>query len=203
MRISLNFPLIVHIECTQWVIIKWTVRWCTDQKPEFLRTLTVRYTIRFFFKLSFLAGAPNYYPNSFNGPQEAGHYGGPLKTHTKESEWKVLNGAPTEVARHDDSDENNYEQPAVFWKQVKVVLFQTKSFSSKPSPPFQLINSYMFEILDVAHRQRLVDNIVGSLHLADARVQERAVCNFGKVSEDFGRMVAKGLAKYNSNVAHF
>jgi catalase len=54
------------------------------------------------------AGAPNYHPNSFQGPLE--------KQDALESRF-VVSG---DVARYNTGDEDNYTQPRVFWEKVGV-----------------------------------------------------------------------------------
>lgn len=51
-------------------------------------------------------GAPNYYPNSFNGPVDDLKY-----AHHKTS----ISG---DVARYNSSDEDNFTQPGIFWSKV-------------------------------------------------------------------------------------
>ncbi|KAI6241090.1 hypothetical protein M3Y99_00381100 [Aphelenchoides fujianensis] len=72
-----------------------------------------------------------------------------------------------QVDRYESGDDDNYSQPRAFWEKV----------------------------LDEAHRQRLVENISGSLSMANKQIQERAVAVFSKVHADFGSAVAAGLQK--------
>ncbi|KAI6239784.1 Catalase [Aphelenchoides fujianensis] len=72
-----------------------------------------------------------------------------------------------QVDRYESGDDDNYSQPRMFWEKV----------------------------LDEAHRQRLVENISGSLSMANKQIQERAVAVFSKVHADFGSAVAAGLQK--------
>lgn len=53
-------------------------------------------------------GAPNYYPNSFGGPEPS------QRTRDLQGPYK-LSG---EVYRYDSGDEDNYSQPALFWSNV-------------------------------------------------------------------------------------
>lgn len=53
-------------------------------------------------------GAPNYYPNSFSGPEPI------QRARNLEPPYKV-NG---DVNRFDSGDEDNYSQPAIFWNEV-------------------------------------------------------------------------------------
>ncbi|KAI6239404.1 Catalase [Aphelenchoides fujianensis] len=72
-----------------------------------------------------------------------------------------------QVDRYESGDDDNYRRPRLFWEKV----------------------------LDEAHRQRLVENISGSLAMANKQIQERAVAVFSKVHADFGSAVAAGLQK--------
>ncbi|XP_065211704.1 peroxisomal catalase 1-like [Planococcus citri] len=99
--------------------------------------------------------APNYYPNSFGGPQPN----------------RNANILPFPVRgivdRYETADENNFEQPRLFWKNV----------------------------LSVDERERLVQNIVDHLKEADDFIQERAVTNFSMVDDEFGSKLREGLQK--------
>lgn len=53
-------------------------------------------------------GAPNYYPNSFGGPEPC------QRTRDLQGPYK-LSG---EVYRYDSGDEDNFSQPAIFWNNV-------------------------------------------------------------------------------------
>ena len=65
------------------------------------------------------------------------------------------------VDRHDDANVQNYEQPRIFWEKV----------------------------LDKGGRQRMVENIVGSLSLAMPEIQKNVIAEFNKVHSDFGEAV--------------
>lgn len=53
-------------------------------------------------------GAPNYYPNSFSGPE-------PLQRASDlEPPYKVSG----DVYRHESGDEDNFTQPRIFWNSV-------------------------------------------------------------------------------------
>lgn len=56
--------------------------------------------------------------------------------------------------------------------------------------------------MDKGARNRLVDNIVESLHLSFPELQSRCVAEFKKVYPDFGSMVEISLKKINSNNFH-
>ena len=70
-----------------------------------------------------------------------------------------------EVYRHDSSDDDNFSQAAVFWNQV----------------------------LTSEERNRLVKNMANHLRQAQLFIQERMVENCGKVTAEFGRMLASSL----------
>lgn len=116
----------------------------------------------FFYKFCvfFLGGEPNYQPNSFNGVQAAGDK-------VRDSHFYIAG----DVNRFDASQDNNYEQPAMFWRNV----------------------------LDDGARKRLVDNIVSSLKLTRPHVQQRTIDEFSKVSKEFGRMLAEGVEKHQKS----
>lgn len=53
-------------------------------------------------------GAPNYYPNSFGGPE-------PLqRAQTLDPPYKIAG----DIYRFDSGDEDNFSQPAIFWNHV-------------------------------------------------------------------------------------
>uniref|UniRef100_A0A182YQA8 Catalase n=1 Tax=Anopheles stephensi TaxID=30069 RepID=A0A182YQA8_ANOST len=106
-------------------------------------------------------GAPNYFPNSFSGPQTC-----PV-AHKLQNTPMKLSG---DVNRYETGDEDNFSQPAVFYRRV----------------------------LDDAGRKRLVNNIVGHLKNASLFLQERAVKNFAMVDADFGRQLSEGLKLHRS-----
>nr|WBY51145.1 catalase [Holotrichia parallela] len=100
-------------------------------------------------------GAPNYHPNSFGGA-------------TNDARAKHLSPpfhVSGEAKRYDTGDEDNYSQPAVFYRKT----------------------------LNEEERTRLVSNIVGSLKNAADFIQKRAVDNFSKVDSSFGKRIAEGL----------
>ncbi|XP_069696849.1 catalase-like [Periplaneta americana] len=101
-------------------------------------------------------GAPNYYPNSFGGPKNTG---GPDRPSFS------LSG---DVARYNSSDDDNFSQPALFWKTVL-----------KPD-----------------EKERLVSNIVNHLKNAADFIQVRAVHMFSRVDSELGIRLAAGLGKH-------
>ena len=68
-------------------------------------THTTWHLLLFLYK----AGAPNYFPNSFNGP---------VDDHKHLEHRLKLSG---DVNRYDDGDEDNYSQVGDFWSKVKFV----------------------------------------------------------------------------------
>lgn len=54
----------------------------------------------------FIGGAPNYHPNSFNGPLE--------NTKCKEKTFNIS----ADVDRFNSGDDDNYTQPGDFWSKV-------------------------------------------------------------------------------------
>ncbi|XP_065211364.1 catalase-like [Planococcus citri] len=98
-------------------------------------------------------GAPNYFPNSFGGPQPS-------------PKGKIVPFNVEGVAdRYESGDENNFEQPRNFWKNV----------------------------LREDERTRLVENLVGSIKNAADFIQERAVKIFSMVDADLGERLRNGL----------
>lgn len=53
-------------------------------------------------------GAPNYYPNSFEGPKSS------LRARILEPPYKIWG----DVYRFDSGDEDNYSQATIFWESV-------------------------------------------------------------------------------------
>jgi catalase len=104
-------------------------------------------------------GAPNYFPNSFGGATEC--------PSAKTDEFEVSGT----VGRYSSADENNFEQPALFWENV----------------------------LSPAERTRMIENIAGSLRLAVDFIQERAIQNFTKVNEEFGSRLREALQVAKKN----
>lgn len=109
-------------------------------------------------------GAPNYYPNSFSGPEPS------EVARALEPPYRVSG----DVYRFDSGDEDNFSQPRVFWNSV----------------------------LTDAERRRLVMNIAEQLGNAADFIQERAVGNFTKVSEDFGRQLTQALKEKRGPKLH-
>jgi len=99
-------------------------------------------------------GAPVYHPNTFNGPREAGN-------EFHDSIWT----AAGDVDRYNSTDDANYDQPTLFWRNV----------------------------MDDGQRKRLVENIAGSVSNTLPRIQERVIAEFTKVDSEFGSMLRAQL----------
>lgn len=107
-------------------------------------------------------GAPNYFPNSFSGPNQN-------KSHV-ESTIKVT----ADAKRYDSGNEDNFTQCGLFWRKV----------------------------LNDQEKKRLIENISGHLINAAEFIQQRAVDNFSKCDQEYGRRLKEALdklKKQNSN----
>lgn len=101
--------------------------------------------------------APNYFPNSFQGPKP-----GPTMT----TRWHA-DKATGDVQRVETAEtEDNFTQAGIFFRKV---------LATKDA------------------KQRLVDNIAGSLVQAQEFIQQRAVANFAAADATFGRMLQDKL----------
>ncbi|RLN94135.1 hypothetical protein BBJ28_00008333 [Nothophytophthora sp. Chile5] len=100
-------------------------------------------------------GAPNYFPNSKNGPAEDAK----LRYHS-------YRGDHATVDKYSTADDDNFSQVGAFYRHT----------------------------LDAAARERLTDNIAGSLVNASQPVQARAIANFTKVDAHYGRRVQEKVA---------
>jgi len=98
------------------------------------------------------AGAPNYFPNSFQGPETVAH----AAAHSGD----VVAGNVARVETGSDS-EDNYTQCRHFFNHV----------------------------LSAAERERLTDNMAGSLSQAQAFIQKRVIYHLTQVDPVYGRMV--------------
>lgn len=100
-------------------------------------------------------GTPNYFPNSFSGPNH----------HESFNETPVV--ITGDAKRYDSGNEDNFSQAGTFYRQV----------------------------LNEQEKTRLVNNIAG--HLIDAAefIQQRAVENFAKADEEYGRRIKETLDK--------
>ncbi|VDK45656.1 unnamed protein product [Cylicostephanus goldi] len=112
----------------------------------------------------FVGDVPNYFPNSFNG-----HVTCPRSV---ESRFSVTG----DVARHDPGFDDVFEQPRIFYK--KVLFFSTQFVHSPPprrKPTLQVLNDQ--------ERARLIQNIFDTMKDCKTYIQDRAIQNFGKVSQ--------------------
>ncbi|GFG40105.1 hypothetical protein Cfor_09356, partial [Coptotermes formosanus] len=101
-------------------------------------------------------GAPNYFPNSFSGPKN--------EPSAAISTFNVTG----DVARYNSGDEDNFSQPALFWRNVL-----------KPD-----------------ERDRLVQNIADNLKDAADFIQARTVKMFSQVDAEFGHKLSESLSRY-------
>jgi len=100
-------------------------------------------------------GAPNYFPNSFGGPE-------PIHTAAAHAD------KPTgDVQRYETGGDDNFSQCSVFFNKV----------------------------LGPAERERLTDNIAGSLSQAQDFIVKRAIANLSAVDANYGRMVQQKVAR--------
>jgi catalase len=58
---------------------------------------------------------------------------------------------------------------------------------------FFQVNNFWTDVLDAPARQRLVNNIAGSLKNANPTIQARTVANFTQVNPEFGTMLTEAL----------
>jgi len=100
-------------------------------------------------------GAPNYFPNSFSGPNHDSKY---LESHVP------ITG---DAKRYESGNEDNFSQVGIFWRNV----------------------------LKEDERTRLIENISGHLINAAEFLQDRAVANFTKCDENYGRRLREALDK--------
>lgn len=107
------------------------------------------------------AGAPNYFPNSFQGPAEQRDFAPHVDTYAGD------------CGRYQSGDEDNFSQPRIFWEKV----------------------------LNEKERTDLVNNMAGHLKGAQEFIRKRAVTNFGKAHEDFGRRLQEALDEIFKNEA--
>lgn len=109
-----------------------------------------------FMAINNQGGAPNYYPNSFSGPEydPAVKHLYPVQTVTGD------------VDRYEDGvTDDDFLQPRDFWRNV----------------------------LDNDAKERLVNNLAGSLKLTSDFIQERAVKLYYKVDESLGKRLESAL----------
>lgn len=99
-------------------------------------------------------GAPNYFPNSFAGPEPP-----------SSAIWHTY-PATGDVMRYETGGEDNFSQVGEFYR---------KTLSSE-------------------ERDRLTDNIAGSLANAQEFIQQRAIANFAAVDAEYGRSILRKIA---------
>ena len=100
-------------------------------------------------------GAPNYFPNSFSGPDVSAA-----------AAWHA-EPASGDVQRYETGDEDNFTQAGVFFRKV----------------------------LNPQERERLTDNIAGTLSQAQDFIQKRAIANFAAADSTYGRMISDKIEK--------
>ncbi len=100
-------------------------------------------------------GAPNYFPNSFSGPNHDSQY---LESHIQ---------VTGDAKRYESANEDNFSQVGIFWRNV----------------------------LKEDEKARLIENISGHLINAADFLQDRAVANFTKCDENYGRRLREALDK--------
>lgn len=97
--------------------------------------------------------APNYFPNSFQGPAPG------AMNHTR---WHADKATTGDVQRYETAEsEDNFTQAGQFFRKV----------------------------LSADAKQRLVENIAGSLVQAQEFIQQRTVANFAAADAQFGKML--------------
>lgn len=106
-------------------------------------------------------GGPNYFPNSFAGPQPSAD----ATWHTDALSSNSTSGGSRnndQVERLDTGDEDNFSQAANFYRNV----------------------------LDDAARERLTDNIAGHMcKVTSPFIRHRAIQNFARVDPDYGHRI--------------
>jgi len=107
------------------------------------------------------AGAPNYFPNSFNGPND-----------DRRVAWHKYS-TTGDVARYETGDEDNFSQAGDFYRRV----------------------------LNAGERERLCQNLAGSLMHAKEFIQQRAIANFAQADREFGNGIAEWIRKYKAQPA--
>jgi len=100
--------------------------------------------------------APNYYPNSFGGPEQDQKH--------LEHRYNVS----ADVTRYNSSDEDNFTQTGIFWRDV----------------------------LSAQEKTNLVENIAGHMKDAQPAIQRRAVANFSQADPEYGRRIQELLDSY-------
>ena len=110
-------------------------------------------------------GGPNYFPNSFAGPQPSADAAWHKDALSLSSSLTLSSSGGSnidQVERLDTGDEDNFSQAADFYRNV----------------------------LDEAARERLTDNIAGHMcNVTSPFVRQRAIQNFARVDPDYGRRI--------------
>jgi len=96
---------------------------------------------------------------------------------------------------HAKSLANPAEVPAAALSKFHVSGTVGRFTHDHPNSDWAQPGIFFREVLDTAARERLVNNIVGSLSGARKEVQQRMVDVFTRVDKDYGRMVQEGLKK--------
>ena len=113
--------------------------------------------------------APNYFPNSFQGPQPD----------------------PNEYAEHEESiNKVNTFTSSSYSNDICTKRFET-GFSEDN---FSQCGEFYRNVLDEGARDRLTSNIAGNLVNAQDFIQRRAIANFSKADPDYGASIEKKIA---------
>ena len=146
-------------------------------KPVPTKVCSITKEEKFDWKLLFVGNAPNYYRNTFNGPDVTSR-----DQHLEHATFE--SGMAT---RHEANADDNYSQPRVFY-QVNL--------SNSPRVCFFFDWIYLFfkNVLDERGRTHMINNIAEHLaQCTDRDIVRRAVLIFANVDEDFGRRLAQKL----------
>ncbi|XP_069688732.1 uncharacterized protein [Periplaneta americana] len=145
---------------------------------------------------------PNYYPNSFNGPTP--------------NPWGALStfNVSGEVKRYDDSDDDNYSQPAMYWSSLSaehqdrlvqtIALYLNRTLHSIQTGGQLIKTGYgtaLFDVMDsltVGHRGPMVMDAVyfdTMSHFNRERIPDRVI--FARGSGAYGYFeVTEDISKY-------
>lgn len=123
-----------------------------------------------------LGGCPNYYRNSFHGPE--------VTNREKHLEHATFESGM--AARHEANDDDNFSQPRVFY-QVKSSGIQANVFGI-------FFFFLLQQVLDDRGRAHLIENIVEHLQqCTDKDVIRRSIAVLSNVDNDFGQRLANRL----------
>lgn len=106
-------------------------------------------------------GAVNYFPNSFGGPTDSVEY--------QQCRYETTG----EAGRYDTSDDDNFTQTGVYWRDV----------------------------LSESDREALVDNMASHIKDAAEFLQKRAVEQWSKCDQEWGRRLEAKIAEYRTQAA--